>query len=39
VVVVNYRATAGVKGKLAAQALSATELEQIQNLVKENDGL
>ncbi|HQS31592.1 MAG: flagellar M-ring protein FliF [Polaromonas sp. 39-63-203] len=37
-VVVNYRVAAGVKGKPIAQALSATELEQIQNLVKEAMG-
>jgi len=37
-VVVNYRAAAGVKGNPTAQALSATELEQIQNLVKEAMG-
>ena len=33
-VVVNYRAAADAKGKLTAQALSATELTQINNLVK-----
>lgn len=37
-VVVNYRSTAGAPGKATAQALSATELEQIQNLVKEAMG-
>ena len=37
-VVVNYRAVADAKGKLTAQALSATELTQINNLVKEAMG-
>ncbi|MGA8783894.1 MAG: flagellar basal-body MS-ring/collar protein FliF [Polaromonas sp.] len=39
-VVVNYRAAAaaGAQGKRTAQALSATELEQIKNLVKEAMG-
>ncbi|NMM08551.1 flagellar basal-body MS-ring/collar protein FliF [Polaromonas sp.] len=37
-VVVNYRSAAGAQGKPTAQALSAAELEQIQNLVKEAMG-
>ena len=37
-VVVNYRGTLDAKGKRAPQALSATELEQINNLVKEAMG-
>ena len=37
-VVVNYRTAAGAQGKPTAQALSAAELEQIQNLVKEAMG-
>jgi flagellar M-ring protein FliF len=37
-VVVNYRETAGAQGKRATQALSAKELEQITNLVKEAMG-
>ena len=37
-VVVNYRGTLNAQGKRTAQALSATELEQIQNLVKETMG-
>lgn len=39
-VVVNYKdkGSPGAQGKRAAQALSATELEQIQNLVKEAMG-
>jgi flagellar M-ring protein FliF len=37
-VVVNYRTAAGTQGKPTAQALSAPELEQIQNLVKEAMG-
>ena len=37
-VVVNYRAGQAVQGKPTAQALSAAELEQIQNLVKEAMG-
>lgn len=37
-VVVNYRGSQGAQGKRTAQALTATELEQIQNLVKEAMG-
>jgi flagellar M-ring protein FliF len=37
-VVVNYRTTAGAQGKPTGQALSAAELEKIQNLVKEAMG-
>lgn len=37
-VVINYRNTVGAQGKRAAQALSATELAQINNLVKEAMG-
>jgi flagellar M-ring protein FliF len=37
-VVVNYRGTLSAQGKRATQALSATELEQIKNLVKETMG-
>jgi len=37
-VVVNYRTGPGADGKPAAKALSAAELEQIQNLVKEAMG-
>ena len=37
-VVVNYRTAAGTQGKPTAQALTAAELEQIQNLVKEAMG-
>lgn len=37
-VVVNYRPAAGAQGKRTAQALSATELEQVNNLVKEAMG-
>ena len=37
-VVVNYRGSLNAQGKRAVQALSATELEQIQNLVKEAMG-
>ena len=37
-VVVNYRGTVDAKGKRTAQALSATELEQVNNLVKEAMG-
>lgn len=37
-VVVNYRGSQNAQGKRAVQALSATELEQIQNLVKEAMG-
>jgi len=37
-VVVNYRGSQGAQGKRTVQALSATELEQIQNLVKEAMG-
>ena len=37
-VVVNYRAGPGADGKPTAKALSAAELEQIQNLVKEAMG-
>ena len=37
-VVVNYRGTLDAKGKPTTQALSATELEQIKNLVKESMG-
>ena len=37
-VVVNYRVAADAQGKRTAQALSAAELEQIKNLVKEAMG-
>ena len=37
-VVINYRNTVGAQGKRGAQALSATELAQINNLVKEAMG-
>ncbi|WP_293606662.1 flagellar M-ring protein FliF C-terminal domain-containing protein, partial [Polaromonas sp. UBA4122] len=37
-VVVNYRGTLSAQGKRGTQALSATELEQIKNLVKETMG-
>ncbi|WP_332778036.1 flagellar basal-body MS-ring/collar protein FliF [Polaromonas sp.] len=37
-VVVNYRGTLSAQGKRAPQALSAAELEQIKNLVKEAMG-
>lgn len=37
-VVVNYRGNVDVQGKRAAQALSAIELEQVNNLVKEAMG-
>ena len=37
-VVVNYRGTVDAKGKRTAQALSVTELEQVNNLVKEAMG-
>ncbi|MCY1165883.1 MAG: flagellar basal-body MS-ring/collar protein FliF [Pseudomonadota bacterium] len=37
-VVINYRNTVGAQGKRGAQALSATELTQINNLVKEAMG-
>jgi flagellar M-ring protein FliF len=37
-VVVNYRGTLNAQGKRTTQALSAAELEQIQNLVKEAMG-
>ena len=37
-VVVNYRGTVDAKGKRTARALSATELEQVNNLVKEAMG-
>jgi len=37
-VVVNYRGGAGAQGKRTTQALSATEMEQIQKLVKEAMG-
>lgn len=37
-VVVNYRGTLSTQGKRVTQALSATELEQIKNLVKETMG-
>jgi flagellar M-ring protein FliF len=37
-VVVNYRSTQGAAGKRVAQALTAAELEQIKNLVRETMG-
>ena len=37
-VVVNYRSTQGAPGKRVAQALTAAELEQIKNLVRETMG-
>ncbi|MDP3192378.1 flagellar basal-body MS-ring/collar protein FliF [Rhodoferax sp.] len=37
-VVVNYRSSPGAAGKVVAQALTAAELEQIRNLVKETMG-
>jgi len=37
-VVVNYRGALSAQGKRGTQALSATELEQIKNLVKETMG-
>ena len=37
-VVVNYRASVDAQGKRAAKALSTTELEQVNNLVKEAMG-